>query len=55
MSQNGEDLLWYRVLIDERFTHARYRRLFPSHWQGFQVLQSNGEIQDCLERFWSRE
>jgi len=21
------------VLIDERFTHTRYRRLFPAHWQ----------------------
>jgi DNA excision repair protein ERCC-2 len=42
------------VLIDERFTHARYRRLFPSHWQGFQVVQSNREIKDNLERFWLR-
>jgi DNA excision repair protein ERCC-2 len=42
------------VLIDERFTHARYRRLFPSHWQGFQVVQSNREIKENLERFWSR-
>jgi DNA excision repair protein ERCC-2 len=42
------------VLIDERFTHARYRHLFPSHWQGFQVVQNTGEIQDKLARFWSR-
>ena len=42
------------VLIDERFTHARYLRLFPSHWRGFQVVQSNREIKNNLERFWSR-
>jgi len=42
------------VLIGERFTHARYRRLFPSHWRGFQVIQSNRGIQEQLERFWSR-
>ncbi len=40
------------VLIDERFTHARYRRLFPAHWRGFQVVQSTGEIEDILQRFW---
>ncbi|PKO16326.1 MAG: ATP-dependent helicase [Chloroflexi bacterium HGW-Chloroflexi-10] len=43
------------ILIDERFTHARYRRLFPSHWQGFQVVQSNSEIKDKLERFWLQD
>jgi DNA excision repair protein ERCC-2 len=42
------------VLIDERFTHARYRRLFPAHWRGFQVIQSEGEIKDQLARFWSQ-
>jgi DNA excision repair protein ERCC-2 len=42
------------VLIDERFTHARYRSLFPAHWRKFQVIQSEGEIKDQLGRFWSR-
>jgi DNA excision repair protein ERCC-2 len=42
------------VLIDERFTHARYRRLFPAQWRGFQVVQSDGEIKERLRRFWSR-
>ena len=41
------------VLIDERFTHARYRRLYPAHWQGFQIVQNNREIEDQLSRFWS--
>ncbi|MBT3315159.1 MAG: ATP-dependent DNA helicase, partial [Anaerolineae bacterium] len=40
------------VLIDERFSHTRYRRLFPTHWRGFQVIQSDDEIKDHLERFW---
>src|SRR5215208_4112795 len=41
------------VLIDDRFTHARYRHLFPSHWRGYQVVQNTGEIEDKLTRFWS--
>jgi DNA excision repair protein ERCC-2 len=42
------------VLIDDRFTHARYRHLFPSHWRGYQVVQNTNEMQDKLTRFWSR-
>lgn len=43
------------ILIDERFTHARYRQLFPAHWRGYQVVQDTGEIKDHLARFWSRD
>ena len=43
------------VLIDERFTHTRYRHLFPTHWRGFQVVQNTREIQDQLARFWARD
>ena len=42
------------VLIDERFTHARYRRLFPTHWREYQVVQNTAEIKEKLARFWSR-
>ncbi len=42
------------VLIDERFTHTRYRHLFPSHWQGFQVVQNTSQIIDKLARFWAQ-
>lgn len=43
------------VLIDERFTHTRYRHLFPAHWRGFQVVQNTSEIKDKLAYFWSRD
>ena len=43
------------VLIDERFTHARYRHLFPTHWRRFQVVRNTSEIKDKLTRFWLRE
>jgi Rad3-related DNA helicase len=42
------------VLIDERFTHTRYRRLFPAQWQGFEVVQNEGEMKEKLVRFWER-
>jgi DNA excision repair protein ERCC-2 len=42
------------VLIDDRFTQARYRHLFPSHWQGYQVVQNVVELKDQLARFWSQ-
>jgi DNA excision repair protein ERCC-2 len=43
------------VLIDERLTQARYRQLFPGHWQGFQIVQDTREIKDKLARFWSQD
>jgi DNA excision repair protein ERCC-2 len=43
------------VLMDERFTHARYRHLFPTHWRGFQVVQSTSEIEEKLAHFWSKD
>lgn len=43
------------VLIDERFTQARYRQLFPAHWRGYQVVQNTSELEESLQRFWSRE
>ena len=42
------------LLIDERFTHPRYRHLFPSHWQGYQVVQNTREITEKITRFWSQ-
>ena len=42
------------VLIDERFTHARYRQLFPAHWRDFHIVQDTQEIQEHLARFWAR-
>jgi DNA excision repair protein ERCC-2 len=43
------------VLIDNRFTHTRYRELFPSHWRGVQVVQNSIGLKDKLTRFWSKD
>jgi DNA excision repair protein ERCC-2 len=42
------------VLIDDRFTHTRYRQLFPSHWRGYQIVQTPNEMKEKLMRFWSK-
>ena len=42
------------LLIDERFTASRYRRLYPSNWNPLQV--SNDErLADALGAFWDGE
>lgn len=41
------------VLIDERFTQARYRQLFPSHWQDYRIVKNTAELKSQLTRFWS--
>ena len=43
------------VLIDERFTYAHYRNIFPSHWKGYQVVKNTRELEDKLKHFWSRK
>ncbi len=42
------------VLIDDRFTHAHYRHLFPAHWRGYQVVQNTHQMKDKLTHFWSQ-
>ncbi len=42
------------VLIDERFTHANYRHLFPFHWRGNQVVKNIHELKDKLTNFWEQ-
>lgn len=41
------------VLIDERFTHTRYRQLFPSHWRNGRAVASIADITMELNAFWS--
>lgn len=43
------------VLIDDRFTQARYRALFPREWRGFQVVGSQADLTAGLARFWKED
>ncbi len=43
------------ILIDERFTHSRYTRLFPPEWRTFRRIQGSDEIQTVLEEFWAKD
>lgn len=41
------------VLIDDRFTQARYRQLFPSHWHNYHIVQNLTGLKGHLARFWA--
>ncbi len=41
------------LLIDQRFSHARYRSLFPPEWNPVRVRDEE-QIQEVLARFWAR-
>lgn len=43
------------LLIDERFSQFRYKRLFPMEWQGAAVVKTAGNIADRARRFWAAE
>ena len=40
------------LLLDERFLHQDYRRLFPREWEGYQVC-SRETVAGLLEAFWA--
>jgi DNA excision repair protein ERCC-2 len=39
------------LLIDQRFSTFRYRRLFPSHWKPVRVADT-ASLERGLDRFW---
>lgn len=41
------------LLIDERFSHSRYRDIFPVEWS--HGIRSNGNIQGIIDRFWKEQ
>lgn len=43
------------LLLDERFSQPRYRRLMPPHWQHCKYLSSPRQLQDELAVFWDAE
>lgn len=43
------------LLIDQRFGHTQYRRLFPSHWQQPRARRSVAEIGEAVRSFWARQ
>lgn len=40
------------LLIDDRFTSFSYRRLFPAHWNGFQVVRAPEAVSRRMTDFW---
>jgi Rad3-related DNA helicase len=41
------------LLIDDRFTTARYQALFPEHWTGWRRVRGAEEIKTLAEDFWN--
>ncbi len=40
------------ILFDDRYTHQKYRQLFPEHWSHYQVISKKQYVQTALQRFW---
>jgi DNA excision repair protein ERCC-2 len=43
------------VLLDERFNHQQYKRLFPSEWSHYQTVYKKEDLYEALEEFWSED
>lgn len=42
------------LLLDDRFPHSEYTRLFPKHWAHLRVLRRAEALQTELEHFWAK-
>lgn len=40
------------LLIDDRFSTAEYRILFPDHWRHAKIVRNTNEVKNELRRFW---
>lgn len=38
-------------LIDERFCHRSYQKLFPKHWHHIKYIESQASLEHCLNEF----
>ncbi len=43
------------VLADDRYATAKYRELFPAHWQGVQYAGNASSLAEIIRRFWEKE
>ena len=41
------------LLLDDRFSTAGYRRLFPAHWSHARVVEGSDELSRILHDFWT--
>ena len=42
------------LLLDDRFAHSEYTRLFPRHWGHLQYLQNTQALSEALDAFWKQ-
>jgi len=40
------------ILIDDRFTHQAYRKLYPLEWKSFQTVKNQKQLKAILSSFW---
>lgn len=43
------------LLLDDRFTTAAYRRLFPAHWSHARSLSDSEQLRQTLCTFWESQ
>ncbi len=43
------------VLVDDRYADAKYRRLFPTHWEMVQYAGNAQSLAEIMRRFWKKQ
>lgn len=42
------------LLIDDRFTHRKYKEIMPSHYKDFKIVSSKSQLQLYINNFWTK-
>ena len=42
------------ILFDDRYSHIKYRSLFPKNWNHAKTIKRNSYLQNYLEEFWKK-
>ena len=43
------------VLFDDRYTHRKYKSLFPKNWSHYKTIRKNAYLQNYLNEFWKNK
>ncbi len=43
------------ILFDDRYSHYKYKNLFPKNWNHIRTIKRNTYLQNYLEDFWRKK
>ena len=49
-----DDDIGIAILFDDRYSHRKYKTLFPRNWNQYKTVDNNTFLQTYLDKFWKK-